>query len=74
MSRRNRLLAAVLFACAGLAAPAAASARTGGIQAWRVTGAHYVSALSARPMTITFALARATRAPCTPSSHAPTVR
>lgn len=55
MSRR--LIAVVLFACAALAAPAGASARTGGIQAWRVTGAHYVSALGARPMTITFALA-----------------
>ncbi len=57
MSRRARPIAAVLLACGALAAPAVASARTAGTQAWRVTGAHYVSALGARPMTITFALA-----------------
>src|SRR5664279_2267701 len=57
MLRRNRLIALVVFACAAFAAPAVASARIGGIQAWRVSGARYVSALGARPMTITFALA-----------------
>ena len=56
MSRRS-LLALLVASCALLAAPAVASARIGGIQAWHVTGAQRVSGLANRPMTVTFVLA-----------------